>query len=149
MADIRSAVEKLNMGPITHAFDAVGTTGDPSTGVLPSSDLLAQCVEDSAVLASVILRQDRRFCMPVATTKDDWLIHPSGAPGHVLIPARPTNHWNAWKALEWAVENYGSAFQLPCVRTFDGTANEALEEVSKVAAGQQGFGKVVLRHPLK
>lgn len=142
VADIISTVEALGQGLITHAFDAVGSLGDPS-----SSDLFVECVDDSAVLVPVILRPDKRFQMPVAMTKDAWSIHPRGAPGPISIPARPAGHWNAWSAL--IVDNYDTAFKLPAVDILNVTAEEALEELYKVANGKRGFGKVVLRHPFK
>ncbi|KAF4948340.1 hypothetical protein FSARC_13766 [Fusarium sarcochroum] len=139
--DIIAAVEALGHGSIGHALDSVGVQS-PS-----SSALLEQCVSDpSAVLAATIPYP--KFKMPVATTKDDWEIHPLGAPGPVRIPARPEDHWNAWKALEWAIDSYGKGFKLPVVRVFDGTAEEALEEVVAVETMKRGSGKVVIHHPM-
>lgn len=144
VADIVSAVEALGQGPITHALDAVGTMGSPS-----SSDLVSQCVGESAALSSVILRPDGKFRMPVATTKDPWRIQPPGAPGPIDIPARPDDHKKAWEALNWAVDNYGKRFELPSVSVLDITAEKAIEELWNVAEGKRGFGKIVFSHPLK
>lgn len=144
VADIRAAVEAIGQGPISHAFDAVGTMGNPS-----SSDLVAQSVGESAVLASSILRQDSRFQMPVATTKDAWRIHLPGAPGPITIPGRPADHWNAWKVLNWAVDNYGTEFTLPSVEVLHVPGEAALAEIVKVENGTRGFGKVVFQQPFK
>ncbi|GAB1214761.1 hypothetical protein ATERTT37_003930 [Aspergillus terreus] len=144
VADIQSVVETLGQGPITHAFDAVGSLGDPS-----SADMVAQCVDSSAVLVSVVLRDDPRFRMPLATTNNPFSIQPPGVPQPISIPARPADHWNAWKALNWAVDNYGKAFKLPAVEALEVTAEEALEEIYKVADGKRGFGKIVFQHPFK
>ncbi|KAL5364424.1 chaperonin 10-like protein [Aspergillus floccosus] len=144
VADILSAVEALDQGPITHAFDAVGSMGDPS-----SADMVARCADSSALLASVVLRADRRFQMPLATTNNPLSIHPPGAPQPITIPSRPTDHRNAWKALNWAVDNYGKAFKLPAVFTLEVTAGDALEEIHKVADAKRGFGKIVFQHPFK
>ncbi|PLB45063.1 GroES-like protein [Aspergillus steynii IBT 23096] len=144
VADIKAAVEALGQGLVTHAFDAAGSSGAPS-----SADLLSQSVTDSTELASVVLRQDKRFRMPVAMTKDPWAIHPPGAPHPISLPSRPTDHWNAWKAVNWAIENYSRGFEMVSVDVVEGTAEESLEEVWKVSNGERGFGKVVLRHPFK
>lgn len=143
VAEIASAVAALGKGPISHALDAAGSMGNPS-----SADLVAQSVEDATVLASVIGRQER-FKMPVAMTNDDWRIKLPGAVEPISIPARPASHWHAWKALSWVIENYGQMFELPSVRVVDATAEEALEELFSVADGKHGFGKVVLKHPLR
>ncbi|PVH97745.1 GroES-like protein [Periconia macrospinosa] len=142
--EIQAAVEALGKGSITHALDAAGTVGEPS-----SADLLAQSVSESTVLSSVLLRPDRRFQMPVALTKDVWRIHPPGAPGPIVIPARPADHWKAWSALQWAIANYGTTFKLPSVSVLDVTAEEALAELTGVENGKRGFGKIVFQHPLK
>lgn len=85
--------------------------------------------------------------MSMAMTKDDFKIQPPGAPESLAITARPTDHWNAWKAVQWAVENYGTAIELPAVEVLQVTVQHALEQVCKVANGSRGFGKLVFRHP--
>ncbi|KAL2105689.1 hypothetical protein VUR80DRAFT_7887 [Thermomyces stellatus] len=143
--DIAAAVDKLGHGPISYTLDAVGKLSEPA-----SASMVAQCVTDpTAVFSSVVIQQDQRFRMPVAMTKDDWQIHPPGAPAPISIPARPASHWNAWEALLWAVENYGTLFKLPSVEVFQGTAEAALQEIGKVVRGERGFGKLVIAHPLK
>ena len=145
ISDIATAVDVIGQGPISHAFDAVGSSGD-----LSSASMVAQCVTDpETVLSSVVLQQDPRFQMPVAMTKDDWEIHPPGAPGPVRIPARPQHHWHAWEALQWAAENYGKGFQLPSVEVFQGTGEEALQQVLQVSNGKRGFGKLVIEQPMR
>lgn len=144
VAEIKSAVETLGQGPITHAVDAAGTEGEVS-----SADLTAQSASDSLVLSSVVLRRDSKFKMPVGMTKDAFRIHPPGAPEPIVIAARPADHWNAWSALQWAVANYGTKFELPSVSVLDVTAEEALGELVGVASGKRGFGKIVFQQPLK
>ncbi|KAL2843741.1 GroES-like protein [Aspergillus pseudoustus] len=145
--EIKSAVASLGEGPITHGLDAVGSMSSPCSS--SSAHLLAQAVSDSAVLASVVLRPGTKFQMPVAAIKDGWSIHPPGAPGPVSFPTAPTRHQNAWKALLWAVDYYGTKFRFPVVEVFYVTPEEAVGELVKVAEGKRGFGKVVLKHPFR
>ncbi|KAF4332440.1 alcohol dehydrogenase [Fusarium beomiforme] len=150
VADIKSAVEALGKGPLTHAVDTAGTSEEGSGTTEPTSaDMTAQCASESTELASVVLRRDKKFKFPVAMTKDVFRIHPPGAPGPIDIPPRPTDHWKAWSALQWAVANYDTKFKLPSVSVLDVTAEEALKELMNVANGKRGFGKIVLQHPLK
>ncbi|KAI4944777.1 hypothetical protein J4E91_008464 [Alternaria rosae] len=141
VSDIVAAVEALGEGPISHVLDAVGTSS--------SADLVVRSVNDpSAILASVT-KFDGGFRMPVAYTKDAWRIQPPGVPHVIDTPARPEDHWHAWIALQWAVENYGSRFELPNVEVFQGTAEDALQEIIKVGGFGRGFGKLVIQQPLQ
>ncbi|KIL88276.1 hypothetical protein FAVG1_08355 [Fusarium avenaceum] len=144
VAEIKSAVEALGQGPITHAVDAAGTEEG-----ITSADLTAQSASEASVLASVVLRRDGKFQMPVAMTKNDFRIHPVGAPGPIALPSRPADHWKAWGAMQWVVDNYGTKFELPSVSVFDVTAEKALEELMSVQSGKRGFGKVVFQQPLR
>ncbi|KAK8106547.1 alcohol dehydrogenase [Apiospora kogelbergensis] len=144
VAEITAAVKALGKGPITHALDAAGTEGRPS-----SADLMVQSVSESTVLCSVVLRPGSTFQMPVALAKDVWRIHPPDAQEPLRIPARPADHWNAWTVLHWAITNYGTKFKLPSVSVLDVTAEEALGELFRIQNGKRGFGKVVFQHPLK
>ncbi|OLN89022.1 Zinc-type alcohol dehydrogenase-like protein C2E1P3.01-like protein 5 [Colletotrichum chlorophyti] len=68
--------------------------------------------------------------------------------GPYVFPADPAKAERMWKSIDWVVRNYGNGFRLPVVRVFEGTGEEALGEMEKVA--QQGiFGKLVLKHPLQ
>jgi NADPH:quinone reductase-like Zn-dependent oxidoreductase len=143
-ADIRAKVEEIGQGPITHALDSIGSADRPM-----SSQLVLDCVDDSATLACTTIAVSKRFKMPVAMTHLPFQIKPPGAPGVISIPARPADHWNVWKAFEWAIQNYGSAFELPAVEVIEATAEQALEEANKVANGARGFGKLVFKMPFK
>lgn len=142
--DILEAIKALGKGPIAYALDAVGTQGEDA-----SSELLLRCVDAAACLVSVVLRQSPRFEFPVAVTNTDFRIHPPGAPHPVSVPARPDDHWRAWNAVGWAVENYGGGFQLPSVRVLDITAEEAVDVLFEVENGKRGYGKVVFKHPFR
>ncbi|KAF3045841.1 hypothetical protein E8E11_006891 [Didymella keratinophila] len=142
--DISETVTALGKGPIAYALDAVGTQGEGD-----SSELILQCVDDSTYLASVVLRKSRRFQFPMATTNTDFRIHSPGAPQPISVPARPDDHWRAWKAVGWAIENYGNGFRLPTVNVLDVTAEEAIDVLINVENGKQGHGKVVFKRPFK
>ncbi|KAH7305269.1 alcohol dehydrogenase [Stachybotrys elegans] len=62
--------------------------------------------------------------------------------------ARPEEADRMWKALMWAIAHYGDKISLPNVRVFNGTAEEALEQLEIVS--QQGLhGKLVFKQPLE
>ncbi|KAH7080726.1 chaperonin 10-like protein [Paraphoma chrysanthemicola] len=144
-ADIAGAVEALGQGPITHALDAVGTFVPPR-----SSDQMAECVQaENAVVLACVTRFDGGFQMPVATTREGWRIQPPGAPAPISLPALPERHKRAWAGLMWAVENYGGDFELPVVEELDVSAEEILPEVVKVGGQGRGFGKLIIRQPLR
>ncbi|KAJ4263533.1 hypothetical protein NW762_006352 [Fusarium torreyae] len=143
-ADIIAATKEIGQGPITHALDAVGTMVEPF-----SSDQVLQCVDEITKLVFVVLARSERFKIPFAIPKDGWKIHPVGAPEPISIPSRPEDHWNSWKALHWAIDNYGTRFQLPPVEVIKVAPEQALEEIHKVAEGKRGFGKLVIGRPFK
>ncbi|KAK1724162.1 alcohol dehydrogenase [Colletotrichum acutatum] len=70
------------------------------------------------------------------------------ADGRRVIPAEPEKAANMWAALDWVVKNYGKGFELPVVRVFEGTGEQALKEM-KTVTEQGAFGKLVLKHPLQ
>lgn len=142
LQNISQTLEKIGNGPIRYALDAVGSRGPDG-----SSETMLKAVEKSTICACVT-RFDPPFRMPVAMTNMDFRIQPKGAQHPISIPARPEDHWRAWKALHWAIANYGSAFSLPNVEVFEVTAEEAIQTLQDVAESKRGFGKVVLRHPL-
>jgi NADPH:quinone reductase-like Zn-dependent oxidoreductase len=142
--EIKSAVEALGKGPITHALDTAASIGEPS-----SADLMAKCTSESTVLCSCIIRDDSRFLFPGAILKNPWTMRYAGSPETTIIPPRPADHWNAWAAPQWAIANYGTNFKLPSVRVLDVTAEEALKELFLSESGKHGYGKVVFRHPLR
>ncbi|EXF74841.1 hypothetical protein CFIO01_06518 [Colletotrichum fioriniae PJ7] len=70
------------------------------------------------------------------------------AGGRHVIPADPEKAANMWAALDWVVKNYGKGFELPVIRVFEGTGENALEEMETVSK-QGAFGKLVLKHPIR
>ncbi|KAL1869048.1 hypothetical protein Plec18167_008051 [Paecilomyces lecythidis] len=140
--DIGEAIESL--GPIQYAIDAVGAEPNPL-----ASEEFQRSLSKNAKLLSVIVRNDKKFGMPVATPHQDFVIQPPGVPHVITVPGRPESLEKAWTALLWAAENYGRSFRLPPVEVFNGSAEEALEELHKVANGSRGFGKLAIPHPIK
>ncbi|RHZ56273.1 zinc-binding alcohol dehydrogenase family protein [Aspergillus thermomutatus] len=141
--EIREILEKTQCNEIQYGFDAVGSPQGKG-----SAQLMAECVSKEATLVSVVVQEDPRFKMPLATPNLSVTVRPAGAPGSITIPARPADYERAWEAFQWAIKNYGICFRLPAVEVFQGTAEEALEEVKALADGGRGFGKLVLEHPL-
>ncbi|KAI2882788.1 hypothetical protein CBS76997_3896 [Aspergillus niger] len=144
VSDIKATVKDSQWGPLTCGFDAVGS----QRGGVSSAKLVAECCSEDATLVSVVVQSDSRFKMPIATPNSDVVIKVQEVPFPITIPARPADYQRAWRALIWAVEHYGVNFRLPSVGIFEGTAEEALEELKAIADGGR-FGKLALKHPLQ
>ncbi|KAH3972295.1 hypothetical protein HBI62_021580 [Parastagonospora nodorum] len=143
-ADIAAAVQALGQGSVSHALDAAGTFTQPS-----SADMLARAVNSPGAILASVTKFHGGFQMPLATTKDEWRFLPPGAPEPISIPGNPERHWNAWTALEWAIKQYNTRFMLPSVEILDSTPEAALDEIIKVGNSGRGFGKLVVRQPMK
>ncbi|KAK1671046.1 hypothetical protein BDP55DRAFT_697169 [Colletotrichum godetiae] len=76
----------------------------------------------------------------VLGTRDYEIVFEVPGDRHV-IPAEPEKAANMWAALDLAVK-------IPVVRVFEGTGEEALEEMASVSK-QGAFGKLVLKQPLQ
>ncbi|GAQ43380.1 hypothetical protein AKAW_03266 [Aspergillus niger] len=131
ISDIKATVRDSQWGPLTCGFDAVGS----QKGGVGSAQLVAECCSEDATLVSVVVQSDSKFKMPIATPNMDVVIKVQNVPFPITIPARPAGYQRAWCALTWAVENYGVDFRLPSVDLFEGTAEEALEELKAIADG--------------
>ncbi|KAJ5769002.1 alcohol dehydrogenase [Penicillium odoratum] len=142
IADIQQALVDFKVHSLDYGFDAVGSHGD-----LNSADRVAKCASDETKLASVVIQQDSRFKMPFATSNQEVILRVTGVPHPISIPARRSDYQHAWKAFQWAVQNYGALFKLPVVEVFKGSADDALKEVMSVGEGR-GFGKLAIQHPL-
>ncbi|PNP86503.1 hypothetical protein FNYG_00205 [Fusarium nygamai] len=130
----------LGFDKFLYAFDAAGA---PDSG-----DQVLKTVADDTIIASTVIRDNKRFKMPVASTNIDFVIQPPGVLHPISLPARPADHARAWKALNWAIENYGKKFRLPPVRVVDDTAEVALEEIKRFVKQGGGFSKVSIKQPL-
>ncbi|KAF4498566.1 toxD [Fusarium agapanthi] len=137
---IAKTLHDLGFDKFLYAFDAAGA---PDSG-----DQVLKAAANDTFIASTVIRDDKRFKMPVATTNIDFVIQPPGAPHPISIPARPADHARAWEALNWAIENYGKEFRLPPVRVVDDTAEAALEEIERFVKQGGGFSKVSIKQPL-
>jgi len=140
--DIKTALHESQQ-QLKHAFDTVGSNN--------SAKPMADCTFPSSdtILISVVFQSDPRFKMPFAAPNQDVTIELPGNPGTITIPARPEDYQRAREAFVWAIENYGVKFEMPMVKVFEGSAEEALKELRALAGLGSGFGKVVLRHPLR
>jgi NADPH:quinone reductase and related Zn-dependent oxidoreductases len=142
--DMNEALKSLGSGSIQYAIDAVGPEPNPL-----AADGIQSILSQSVKLLSVVVRNDKRFGMPVATSHQDFRIQPPGVPHVINIPGRPEALKKTWPALLWAIEAYGQSFRLPPVEVFRGSAEEALTELHKVANGSRGYGKLAIAHPIK
>ncbi|KAJ9138219.1 alcohol dehydrogenase [Pleurostoma richardsiae] len=140
-AQISQALEELGLDSFTWAFDAAG--------VPVSGDQMLRCVSDETQLISTLLRENKRFVMPLATPNLDFTIQPPGAGAPISLPARPDNYKRAWEALSWAIDQYGTSFRLMRVRVMDDSAENILKEIQRVTAQGGGFSKLAIRQPMK
>ncbi|KAL0945012.1 uncharacterized protein CTRU02_202899 [Colletotrichum truncatum] len=143
---IKAVVGELKAGPIAYAADCAGY---PGTEQEPSSAAqMAACVEESdkATFISVIPQPDKRFKFIFACADRESKMNFPGKPT-VTVPARPEDFKRMRAALLWSVENYGNGFVMPSVEVFKGRAEDALEQIHKIAVLGR-FGKLVLEHPL-
>jgi len=141
VSDIKGAIRDMANGNLCYALDAAGRETDAT---VPS--LLEQCVEDPKTeTACVVFRSGTRI--PFAARNLSIMFHLKGTPDPIVIPASPDDHWRAWEALSWAVNNYGKTFKLPWIRECDGDADHALKELVAIATLGRGAGKMVIRHP--
>ncbi|RGP81164.1 hypothetical protein FLONG3_701 [Fusarium longipes] len=124
-----------------YAFDAAGSSN--------SGDQVLQAVSDDTRIVSTVLRDNKRFTMPVASPGFEFVIQPPGAPHAITIPSRPADHKRAWEALHWAIENYGTSFRLPPVRVATDNAEKVLEEMQRVVERGSGFSKLTVKQPLQ
>ncbi|KAF5711924.1 toxD [Fusarium mundagurra] len=138
--DIAKTLRDLGFDKFLYAFDAAG--------VPDSADQVLKAVADDTVIASTVIRENKRFKMPVGATKFDFVMQPPGAPHPISLPARPADHARAWEASNWAIKNYGKKFRLPPVRVVDDTAEVALEEIKRFVKQGGGFSKVSIKQPL-
>ncbi|UPK96789.1 hypothetical protein LCI18_007724 [Fusarium solani-melongenae] len=132
-----------------HEIRPTQVWGFDAAAVGNSSGLLAEALagHPNVRLASVSLAALEPFRTVLGARHYDLVLTFPGASTPMRIPARPMEAAKLSESLSWVLENYGSKFKLPVVRTFHGTAEEAAEEIYGV--GQQKiFGKLTLEHPL-
>lgn len=143
VGEIKTALQKAQCGLVRYGFDAIASLEGEGSG-----KLLSDCASQDAVLASVLFQKDPRYKLAFAIRNRDLTFHLKGAPNTVMMPARLADHQTAWNVLLWAVEHYNNGFRIPAVDVFQGSAEEALAQLERVAYHGRGFGKLVLQHPL-
>lgn len=137
---IKAAVQDSGAGKLSYAIDVAGSG--------QAIELIEPLVEPETVFMSTVVHPGKpHLKIPLACTRHDVpLRFPNGM--EITIPARVEDWKKTWAAVNWAVANYGKGFRVPAVEVFDVSAEEALEELQKIAV-QGKFGKVVIKHPLK
>ncbi|OLN97671.1 hypothetical protein CCHL11_09630 [Colletotrichum chlorophyti] len=143
---IKAVVAELEAGPIAYAADCAGYPGTENEA--GSAAQMTECVKetDDAIFISVIPQPDERFKFIFACADRESKMNFPGKPT-VTVPARPEDFKRMRAALLWSVENYGNGFVMPSVEVFKGRAEDALEQIHKIALLGR-FGKLVLEHPL-
>lgn len=137
---IRAAVKDSGAGRLSYAIDTAGS-GD-------AVELIEQLVEPETVFLSTVVHPGKpHLKMPLACTRHDVPLRFANGM-EITVPARTEDWKKTWGAINWAVAHYGRGFRMPAVEVFDGSAEDALVELQKVAA-QGKFGKLVIKHPLK
>lgn len=134
---IRAAMHESAGGRLSYAIDAAG-----------SVEAVEQLVQPETVFLTTVVHPGKPgLKMPLACTRSDVALRlPNGM--DLTVPARVEDWKKTWSAVKWAVSHYGKSFRMPAVEVFDGKAEDAMEELQKVAA-QGKFGKLVIKHPLK
>ncbi|GKT50028.1 trans-enoyl reductase fsr4 [Colletotrichum spaethianum] len=138
---IKAAAEESKAGPIAYAADCAGSLGEVS-----SVSQMEACVDDNAIILSVVVHPGKQYKLPLASAAAPVKFQLRNGP-LLTFPARPEDWKRMWKALMWAVDKYGAEFELPAVDVFKGSAEDALEKV-KMVAEQGKFGKLVLEQPM-
>lgn len=137
---IRAAVQESGADKLSYAIDAAGSA--------QAVESIEQLVEPDTVFMSTTVQPGKpHLKMPLACTRNDVRFRlPNGM--EIAVPARSEDWKKTWAAVNWAVAHYGKGFRMPAVEVFDGSAEDALAELQKIAV-QGKFGKVVIKHPLK
>lgn len=136
---IQAAVHESVGGKLSYAIDAAG-----SGAAVEQIERLVQ--PETVFLTTVVHPGKPGLKMPLACTRSDVALRlPNGV--ELTVPARVEDWKKTWSAVKWAVSHYGKGFRMPAVEVFDGKAEDAMEELQKVAA-QGKFGKLVIKHPL-
>ncbi|KAL1864007.1 hypothetical protein Daus18300_007972 [Diaporthe australafricana] len=139
ISKIRAALQESGAGKLSFAIDAAGSK--------EAVELVEQLVEPETVFLSTVVHPGRpHLKIPLACTRDDISLRLANGI-EMNIPARVEDWKRTWAAVKWAVDHYGKDFRMPAVEVFDGSGEDALLELEKVAA-QGKFGKLVIKHPL-
>ncbi|KAK2601131.1 hypothetical protein N8I77_010601 [Diaporthe amygdali] len=136
---IQAAIQESGAGKLSFAIDVAGSSD--------AVELMEQIVAPETVLLSTVFHPSRpQLKMPIACTRNDLSLRfPNGR--EITVPARVEDWKRTWSAINWAVTHYGKGFRMPAVEVFEGSGEDALVELHKVA-GQGRFGKLVIKHPL-
>ncbi|KAI0130006.1 zinc-binding oxidoreductase-like protein ToxD [Xylariales sp. AK1849] len=138
LSQIQTALEDYGAGPILYGADCAGAKD--------IAEKFSRILPREATLLSVLDQTDPRFQLPLALKSIDIELKLPGKP-QMTLPAQPKLQEVIWQGLKWAVDNYRTGFELPKVDVFEGSAEEAIEELEKVVK-QGNFGKLVLKQPL-
>ncbi|KAH8668966.1 zinc-binding oxidoreductase-like protein ToxD [Xylariales sp. PMI_506] len=140
VSKIKTAIQNTPTGELCYAMDSVGFP--------EAARKVKEVASRFTKLVSVVHQVEEGFHMAYAfrARMMTVLFNPESRVRFTMA-AQPPMHANIRRVIDWAIENYGSEFELPSVDIFEGTAEEALEQVKFVGKCAR-FGKLVLKHPL-
>lgn len=122
---IKSAVRESGAGKLSFAIDAAGS-GE-------AVELIEQLAESGTVFLSTVVHLGKpHLRMPLACTRHDVPLRLANGM-EITVPARFEDWKKTWGAVNWAVAHYGKGFRMPAVEVFDGSAEDALVELQKIA----------------
>lgn len=130
---------------LTRIFDAVGS---PEQG---TGEMAFACAEgEQEEVIKVCSTIYPGALMPLASLELPFSFSPPGAGGKVVtVPPRPEEAARVFKALEWAVGNYGKAFKIPTVEVVDKPVGELVRELEERCEKGASFRKVCFKHPFR
>ncbi|KAM0329503.1 hypothetical protein ACHAQA_004812 [Verticillium albo-atrum] len=143
VAQVKEAVIEAGNADV-RAFETVGLPGpyrallDTFTGPLGNTRMAFSWIHTDERPQDELVLGGRHYDVVLKVRGGDTIVN----------KARPLEGETIWKAVEWAVANYGTRFRLPSVQVFEGTAEGALAKLEEVAALGL-FGKVVIKQPMQ
>ncbi|KAL1637761.1 putative secondary metabolism biosynthetic enzyme [Neofusicoccum ribis] len=140
VSKIKKAASEYGVS-LERIFDAVGSPEQRT------ADTAMQCGTESSI--GVCSTNHPTLKMPVASLELPFTIQLPGMDKTVTIPARPEQAARVFKAINWAVRNYGAHFRIPTVEVFGGRIQECVAYLEAKAAQGSNFRKVCFQHPFK
>ncbi|TLD04393.1 uncharacterized protein PgNI_12104 [Pyricularia grisea] len=147
ISQIRTAAGESGAGPIAYAADCTGTGGIREAGreTLISAEQAEACGDGNTLVLSVVSHETKQYKLMMASANRAFQFRQPN--GIVLsFPERPEDCERIRETLKWAVDKYGTEFEMSKVEVFEGSAENALIRVQNVMDRGE-FGKLVLVQP--
>lgn len=144
--EIRAAAAAAGVR-LTRVFDAVGSP-EQRTGEMAFACCAEEEGEEEVIKVCSTIYPGA--LMPLASLELPFSFTPPGAGGEVVtVPPRLEGAERVFKALEWAVGNYGKAFRIPTVEVVDKPVGELVRELEERCERGASFRKVCFKHPFR